>query len=120
MGKAIIARQLWTQWRHETHRQTAVCVYKSRVTAFEAWLTTVAQHYDLRSQILQKLATLVNQPVDQLAAWFANTSDYQRQLFWQRTAPRSADVWVLRSLLDSLLPAPTSGQLAGKVSAPWL
>ena len=120
IGKAVVARQLWTQWLNETHRQTAVCVYKSSTTVFEAWLNTVAQHYDLRSQVLQKVATLVNQPVEQLAEWFVHTSDYQHQLFWQRTSPLSNDIFVLRSLLDSLPPAPTSGQPAGHVSALWL
>ncbi|KAI9129042.1 DUF559 domain-containing protein (plasmid) [Acaryochloris sp. CCMEE 5410] len=119
VGKTIAARQMWTQWIKEAHRQTTVCVYESRIALFEAWLGAISPH-NLRSQILQKVATLVNQPVDQLAALFTNTSDYQRQLFWQRTAPFSEDVLILRSLLESLPPVPTSGQLAKNVSANWL
>ncbi len=47
MGRAIIARQVWTQWLNETHRETAVCVYRSQLSLFEAWLTIVVQYHDL-------------------------------------------------------------------------
>lgn len=120
VGKAIVARHLWTHWLHEADRQTAVCVYKSRVALLEAWLTAIAQHYDLRSQVIQKVATLVNQPVEQLSAWLANTSDYQAQLFWQRVSPLSDEALVLRSLLDSLPLSKTSGQPPGAAFTQWL
>jgi very-short-patch-repair endonuclease len=120
MGRTITVRQTWAQWLSETHRQTAVCVYKSRVSLSKAWLSTVVQHYDLRSLVIQRIATLVNQPVDRLAAWFAHTSDYQIQLFWQQVSPLSDEVQVLRSLLDTLSPAQIPEQQSGAASARWL
>lgn len=120
MGKATEARQLWTQWSNEAHRQTAVCVYESNVALFKVWLTVVAQHNDVRSLVIQKVATLVNQPVEQLAAWLANTSDYQMQLFWQRISPSSGEGSVLRSLLDMLPPSKMSDQQSGDASVIWL
>lgn len=120
MGKAITVRQTWAQWLNEAHRQTAMCVYKSRVSLFKTWLSTVLKHYDVRSLVIQRIATLVNQPVDRLAAWFAHTSDYQIQLFWQQVSPLSDEARVLRSLLDALSPAQIPDQQSGDASARWL
>ncbi|MBE9098788.1 DUF559 domain-containing protein [filamentous cyanobacterium LEGE 07170] len=120
MGKAITVRQTWAQWLNKAHRQTTVCVYKSRVSLSKAWLSTVVQHYDLRSLVIQRIATRVNQPVDRLADWFAHTSDYQIQLFWQQVSPLSDEARVLRSLLDTLSPAQTPDQQAKDASARWL
>lgn len=112
----MVARQLWAQWLSEAHRQSAVCVYTSRFALFESWLTVVAQHCDLRSLVIQKIATLVNQPPEQLVAWLANTSDYQIQLFWQRVAPLTDEALALRSLLD-MLPAQALDQPPSGISA---
>jgi len=107
-GKAIAARQLWTQWSKQTERSTGVGVYTSIAALLETWVagmalqgrsnpsgaatpTTMAQYDDLRSRILQNVATLANRPATELTAWLAHTSDYQRQLFWQQLAPLSED-----------------------------
>lgn len=118
-GKAIAARQLWTQWSKQTERSTGVGVYTSIAALLETWLagmalqdrsspsgaatpTTMAQYDDLRSRILQNVATLANRPAIELTAWLAHTSDYQRQLFWQQLAPLSEDGERLRAMLDWL------------------
>ena len=120
MGKTVEARQLWTCWLNESQRQTTVCVYKSRLELFEAWLTVVAEYADLRSLVIQRIARLMNQPSEQLASWLTNTSEYQIQLFWQRVAPLSDDVAVLQSLLASLPTDKALDRQSGGVSAKWL
>lgn len=105
-GKVIAARQLWTLWLNQAHRQTGVGVYTSITALLETWLTAIAHHNDLRSRILQKIAALAEQPEAELTAWLAHTSDYQRQLFWQQLAPLSEDVDRLRSILDCLPVSP--------------
>lgn len=104
MGKTIETRHGWNQWLEQVQRQTAVTVFTTKPALFETWLTVVAAHHDLRSLVLQRIARLVDQPVEQLAAWFAQTSDYQMQLFWHRLAPASDEMVILRSLLD-IVPA---------------
>lgn len=81
-------------------------VYTSIAALLEIWLTAIAHHDDLRSQILQKIAALANQPEAELTAFLANTSNYQRQLFWQQLSPLSEDVDRLRSILDGLPVSP--------------
>ncbi|MEA5452823.1 DUF559 domain-containing protein [Leptolyngbya sp. CCNP1308] len=116
-GKAIAARQLWTQWSKQTDRLTGVGVYTSIATLLETWLTTmalqcrsstIAQHDDLRSRILQNFATLAHRPEAELTAFLASTSDYQRQLFWQQLAPLSEDADQLRAILTWLPAFPSS------------
>jgi very-short-patch-repair endonuclease len=101
-GKAIAARQLWTQWSKQTDRSTGVGVYTSIATLLETWLAALAQHDDLRSRILQNVAALAHRSEAELSAWLAHTSDYQRQLFWQQLAPLSEDTERLRAILDWL------------------
>lgn len=120
VGKAITARQVWTQWLRTTDRQTAVCVYSSQLALFEAWLSAVVQHYDLRTLVIQWLATLVGQSADQLTVWLANTSDYQSELFWQRIFPISEEAFVLRSLLGARPSTQTSGPQAAATASRWL
>ena len=107
-GKAIAARQLWTQWSKQTDRSTGMGVYTSISALLETWLTAIAQHDDLRSRILQKVATLAHRPETELTAWLVHTSDYQRQLFWQQLAPLSEDAERLRVILDWLPARPSS------------
>lgn len=107
-GKAIAARQLWIQWSKQTDRSTGVGVYSSIAAILETWLAAMAQHDDLRSRILQNVATLAHRPEAELTAWLAHTSDYQRQLFWQQLAPLSEDVDQLRAILDWLPAFPSS------------
>ncbi len=101
-GKAIAARQLWIQWSKQTDRSTGVGICTSIAALLETWLATMAQHDDLRSRILQNVATLAHRPEAELTAWLAHTSDYQRQLFWQQLAPLSEDAERLRAILDWL------------------
>ncbi|WP_430712091.1 DUF559 domain-containing protein [Nodosilinea sp. AN01ver1] len=107
-GKAIAARQLWTQWLEQTGRSTGVGVYTSIATLLETWLTALAQHDELRSRILRNVAVLAHRSETELTAWLAHTSDYQRQLFWQQLAPLSQDAERLRSILDWLPDFPSS------------
>lgn len=119
-GKVIAARQLWTLWSDQTHRQTSVGVYTSIAALLETWLAAIAHRCDLRSRILQKIAALANQPEAELAAWLIDTSDYERQLFWRQLAPLSEDADRLRSILDWLHDSqglePQTKQLASKDS----
>lgn len=108
-GKAIAARHLWTQWLQPTDRLTGVGGYTSISALLETWLTAIVQHNDLRSRILQKIAILANQPEAELTAWFANTSDYQRQLFWQQLSPLSEDADRLRTILAWISNLPNVG-----------
>ncbi|XGB43833.1 MAG: hypothetical protein LVS60_09225 [Nodosilinea sp. LVE1205-7] len=41
-GKAITARQLWTQWSKQTERSTGVGVYTSIAALLETWLAGMA------------------------------------------------------------------------------
>lgn len=120
MGKGIAARRLWTAWLSIEHRQSAECVYTSRLSLFEEWLTAIAQHHDLRSLIIQKVAQLVDQPTAQLRASLANASDYQIGLFWQRVSSASDEAFVLRSLLDALPSPATSGQSSANIAVQWV
>lgn len=107
-GEVIAARQLWIQWSEQTGRPTGVGVYTSIAALLETWLATMGQHDNLRSRILQNVATLAHRHETELTAWLAHTSDYQRQLFWQQLAPLSEDAERLRAILDWLLAFPSS------------
>lgn len=119
MGKSVAAHQAWTAWLRDTHRQTAVDAWGSQSSLFARWLTTVEQHHDLRSLVIQKVATLVGQSAEHLAHWLANTSDYQLQLFWQQVVPLSEETTLLRSLLDALPPAELPRKQAGHTPVRW-
>ena len=105
-GKVIAARQLWILWSDQTHRPTGVGAYTSIAALLETWLTAIAHHHNLRSRILQSLAALTHRPEAELTAFLANTSDYQRQLFWQQLAPLSEDANQLRAILTWLPDSP--------------
>ena len=114
------ARQLWKQWLSEADRQTAICVYESQIALLEAWLSTIAHQYDLPSLALEKVATLVNQPTEQLFAWLNNTSEYEVRLFWQRLATLSATAPMLQWLLDQPSLSETRSRQPITVLPSWL
>ena len=120
MGGTMEARHLWIRWLSEADRQTAICVYESQMDLFEEWISKIVAHDNLPSLALKKVANLVNQPTDQLAAWLSNTSEYQVELFWQRLFAIAATGPILRWLVEQLSLSETRSSASIKVSASWL
>ena len=102
VGKPITTRQLWLRWLGQTRQVT--CPYRSPAGLLQNWLTVAAQDGELRSHILQTLATLVSQPASRLDTWLTHTSTYQIQQFWQRVYGLSREGEILHSLLSMLQP----------------
>ncbi|MBX3010232.1 MAG: DUF559 domain-containing protein [Caldilineaceae bacterium] len=118
LGKAIAARQAWTQWLCTTRRSTTVCAYQSPLALFAPWFVALAQEHDLQSLVFQKVASQVGQAADQLAMWFANASAYQRQLFWQQLYPATDDLGIMQALVTALVRPTKSIHLAGRLFTP--